>query len=97
MQKCCSFKAGCGQFVYWWFEPCLHSCLQVKKLFSHEGQQLKVHERLLSGSTAGVIAQTTIYPMEVGVAGGWVGGREGGRVGDVCTPSYGLMGLRNVM
>jgi solute carrier family 25 phosphate transporter 23/24/25/41 len=26
---------------------------------------LKAHEKLLAGSTAGVIAQTTIYPMEV--------------------------------
>ena len=41
-------------------------CHQVKKVFAHEDRPLKVHERLMSGSTAGVIAQTTIYPMEVG-------------------------------
>lgn len=42
------------------------SSMQVKKLFSHkDGRPLLVYERLLAGSTAGVIAQTAIYPMEV--------------------------------
>ena len=40
--------------------------VQVKKLFAHkDGRPLQVYERLLAGSTAGVIAQTAIYPMEV--------------------------------
>jgi solute carrier family 25 phosphate transporter 23/24/25/41 len=41
---------------------------QVKRLLvrgNGEGKELQVHQRLLAGSTAGVIAQTTIYPMEV--------------------------------
>lgn len=37
----------------------------VKRLMVCEGRELQVHERLLAGSTAGVIAQTAIYPMEV--------------------------------
>lgn len=42
--------------------------LQVKQQLvrgNGEGRELQVHQRLLAGSTAGVIAQTTIYPMEV--------------------------------
>ena len=38
---------------------------QVKKLLKDGNEPLQVHERLLAGSTAGVIAQTTIYPLEV--------------------------------
>ncbi len=34
-------------------------------LKSSPDQVLGVHEKLLAGSTAGVIAQTTIYPLEV--------------------------------
>ena len=44
------------------------SGVQVKRLLvrgNGEGKELQVHQRLLAGSTAGVIAQTTIYPMEV--------------------------------
>ena len=37
----------------------------MKALLKRDNQPLKVYERLLAGSTAGVIAQTTIYPMEV--------------------------------
>ena len=40
-------------------------CTQVKRLLCQEGKPLQIHERLLAGSTAGVIAQTLIYPMEV--------------------------------
>ena len=45
--------------------------LQVKKLLAGDDVEkpLQVHWRLLAGSTAGVIAQTTIYPMEVCVGG----------------------------
>ena len=39
--------------------------IQVKRLLVEEGRPLQVHQRLLAGSSAGVIAQTTIYPMEV--------------------------------
>ena len=45
--------------------------LQVKRLLvrgNGEGKGLQVHQRLLAGSTAGVIAQTTIYPMEVSLS-----------------------------
>ena len=35
-------------------------------LYRDDGKPLHVSQRLLAGSTAGVIAQTTIYPMEVG-------------------------------
>ncbi|XP_019850971.1 PREDICTED: calcium-binding mitochondrial carrier protein SCaMC-3-like [Amphimedon queenslandica] len=38
---------------------------KIKALLKQDDQPLKVYERLLAGSTAGVIAQTTIYPMEV--------------------------------
>ena len=59
----------------------LFSHLQVKKLFVHkDGSPLQVYERLLAGSTAGVIAQTTIYPMEVST-GGRGGGEGMGREG----------------
>eukprot|EP00112_Aurelia_sp_Birch-Aquarium-sp1_P016038 Seg36.2 transcript_id=Seg36.2/GoldUCD/mRNA.D3Y31 product="Calcium-binding mitochondrial carrier protein SCaMC-2" protein_id=Seg36.2/GoldUCD/D3Y31 len=38
---------------------------RIKKLFNTDGHQLNVGERLLSGSMAGVVSQTSIYPMEV--------------------------------
>ncbi|KAL5012774.1 hypothetical protein ScPMuIL_011325 [Solemya velum] len=38
---------------------------QVKNLFRRENQELGVIERLASGSIAGAISQTIIYPMEV--------------------------------
>ncbi|XP_065067582.1 mitochondrial adenyl nucleotide antiporter SLC25A24-like [Rhopilema esculentum] len=38
---------------------------RIKKLFKEDGTKLNVGERLLSGSMAGVVSQTTIYPMEV--------------------------------
>lgn len=37
----------------------------MKALLQRGDQPLNIYERLLSGSTAGVIAQTSIYPMEV--------------------------------
>lgn len=41
--------------------------LQVKRLLvrDNDGKPLQAHQRLLAGSSAGVMAQTTIYPMEV--------------------------------
>ncbi|XP_071488756.1 calcium-binding mitochondrial carrier protein SCaMC-2-like [Diadema antillarum] len=38
---------------------------RIKRLLHTEGKELKVYERFVAGSLAGVIAQTTIYPMEV--------------------------------
>ncbi|XP_066293551.1 calcium-binding mitochondrial carrier protein SCaMC-2-like isoform X4 [Branchiostoma lanceolatum] len=38
---------------------------RLKKLFTREGHSLGVVERFCSGSLAGMISQTTIYPMEV--------------------------------
>ncbi|XP_069862268.1 mitochondrial adenyl nucleotide antiporter SLC25A24 isoform X2 [Dipodomys merriami] len=38
---------------------------QYKKLLTEEGQQVRTLERFISGSMAGVTAQTFIYPMEV--------------------------------
>eukprot|EP00794_Sanderia_malayensis_P016130 gene16130-17756_t len=37
----------------------------IKKLFKKDGKQLNVGERLASGSMAGVVSQTSIYPMEL--------------------------------
>lgn len=44
--------------------------LQVKRLLvrDNDGKPLQTHQRLLAGSSAGVMAQITIYPMEVGLA-----------------------------
>lgn len=41
--------------------------LQVKRLLVRDsgGKPLQAHQRLLAGSSAGVMAQITIYPMEV--------------------------------
>ena len=49
----------------WWLMSHDNVSLQLKNLIHTEGQQTQVHERLLAGSTAGVISQTTVYPMEV--------------------------------
>ncbi|XP_077986670.1 calcium-binding mitochondrial carrier protein SCaMC-2-like [Glandiceps talaboti] len=38
---------------------------QMKRIFHTPGTELKMHERFVSGSLAGAIAQSTIYPMEV--------------------------------
>ena len=48
----------------------LKSCLQVKMLFKggDPNKELGVVERLLSGSAAGAISQTIIYPMEVSIS-----------------------------
>ena len=51
---------------------CVHVCvfivlyLQMKgALKSSPDQVLRVHEKLFAGSSAGVMAQTAIYPLEV--------------------------------
>eukprot|EP00057_Strongylocentrotus_purpuratus_P025297 XP_011679771.1 PREDICTED: calcium-binding mitochondrial carrier protein SCaMC-2 isoform X1 [Strongylocentrotus purpuratus] len=38
---------------------------RIKRLLHTEGTELKVYERFVAGALAGVVAQTTIYPMEV--------------------------------
>ena len=38
---------------------------QLKKLLHTEGRELRAYERFMAGSSAGVISQTAIYPMEV--------------------------------
>ncbi|KAM9811060.1 calcium-binding mitochondrial carrier protein SCaMC-2-A [Neosynchiropus ocellatus] len=38
---------------------------QIKRLISNEKEALSITERFVAGSLAGVIAQSTIYPMEV--------------------------------
>ena len=39
--------------------------VQLKKMIHKDGQPTQVYERLAAGSAAGVISQTTVYPMEV--------------------------------
>ncbi|GCC40549.1 hypothetical protein chiPu_0024867, partial [Chiloscyllium punctatum] len=40
---------------------------QYKKLFARDKQNITTSERFLAGSLAGATAQTSIYPMEVGL------------------------------
>lgn len=47
-------------------EPqCLFWLLQIKRFIGTDQEMLRIHERLLAGSLAGAIAQSSIYPMEV--------------------------------
>lgn len=39
--------------------------LQIKRFIGTDQEMLRIHERLLAGSLAGAIAQSSIYPMEV--------------------------------
>lgn len=39
--------------------------MQIKRLIGSDNETLSVLERFVAGSLAGVIAQSTIYPMEV--------------------------------
>lgn len=41
------------------------SLLQIKRLVGSDQEALRIHERLVAGSLAGAIAQSSIYPMEV--------------------------------
>ena len=44
----------------------LVGCLfQIKRLIGSDQETLRIHERLVAGSLAGAIAQSSIYPMEV--------------------------------
>lgn len=43
---------------------------QMKRLVGSDQETLRIHERLVAGSLAGAIAQSSIYPMEVRVT--WV-------------------------
>ena len=38
---------------------------QIKRFIGTDQEMLRIHERLLAGSLAGAIAQSSIYPMEV--------------------------------
>lgn len=47
--------------------------MQIKRLVGSDQETLRIHERLVAGSLAGAIAQSSIYPMEVrplGLLGG---------------------------
>lgn len=44
--------------------------LQIKRLIGTDKEALTILERFVAGSLAGVIAQSTIYPMEVSVGSG---------------------------
>ena len=44
---------------------CLSWLLQIKRFIGTDQEMLRIHERLLAGSLAGAIAQSSIYPMEV--------------------------------
>lgn len=37
----------------------------MKRLVGSDQETLRIHERLVAGSLAGAIAQSSIYPMEV--------------------------------
>ena len=39
--------------------------LQIKKLIKGESKEIGIFERFAAGSTAGAVAQTCVYPMEV--------------------------------
>lgn len=41
------------------------SLFQIKRLIGSDQETLRIHERLVAGSLAGAIAQSSIYPMEV--------------------------------
>lgn len=43
----------------------LNLLLQIKRLIGSDKKALSILERFVAGSLAGVIAQSTIYPMEV--------------------------------
>lgn len=43
----------------------LNGFLQIKRLIGSDKETLSILERFVAGSLAGVIAQSTIYPMEV--------------------------------
>lgn len=44
---------------------CLPWLPQIKRFIGTDQEMLRIHERLLAGSLAGAIAQSSIYPMEV--------------------------------
>lgn len=47
------------------FNSCVVFSSQIKRLIGTDKETLSVVERFVAGSMAGVIAQSTIYPMEV--------------------------------
>lgn len=46
--------------------------LQIKRLIGSDNKTLTILERFVAGSLAGVIAQSTIYPMEVIYQFNWI-------------------------
>jgi hypothetical protein len=47
--------------------PELFGCiLQIKKLIKGDSKEIGAAERFAAGSSAGAVAQTCVYPMEVG-------------------------------
>ncbi|XP_060245915.1 mitochondrial adenyl nucleotide antiporter SLC25A25 isoform X2 [Meriones unguiculatus] len=46
---------------------------QMKRLVGSDQETLRIHERLVAGSLAGAIAQSSIYPMEVRPPRSWSG------------------------
>lgn len=58
---------------------------QIKRFIGTDQEMLRIHERLVAGSLAGAIAQSSIYPMEVrqeaeSSPGGFVGRGRGGKM-----------------
>uniref|UniRef100_A0A8D0PE04 Solute carrier family 25 member 25 n=2 Tax=Sus scrofa TaxID=9823 RepID=A0A8D0PE04_PIG len=54
---------------------------QIKRLVGTDQETLRIHERLVAGSLAGAIAQSSIYPMEVRVPGPGLGSTCAGEGG----------------
>jgi hypothetical protein len=53
----------------------------MKRLVGSDQETLRIHERLVAGSLAGAIAQSSIYPMEVRASSPGVGGTHMGHRG----------------
>lgn len=60
-----SWKENGGWGKSWSLNVCLFWLLQIKRFIGTDQEMLRIHERLLAGSLAGAIAQSSIYPMEV--------------------------------
>ncbi|XP_073909223.1 mitochondrial adenyl nucleotide antiporter SLC25A25 isoform X6 [Castor canadensis] len=61
---------------------------QIKRLVGSDQETLRIHERLVAGSLAGAIAQSSIYPMEVrGLLGSGVGSMHGTGRSGLCSHS----------
>lgn len=56
----------------------------MKRLVGSDQETLRIHERLVAGSLAGAIAQSSIYPMEVRATNPGVGNTHGTQRGMGC-------------